>query len=100
MKVDKALIDRLSNLSRLHFSESEAEEVAAELGQILSFIEKLKEVDTSNMEPLIHLSNTTNVLRPDEVVMEISHEEALLNAPVADSDYFKVPKVLKKKQGE
>jgi aspartyl-tRNA(Asn)/glutamyl-tRNA(Gln) amidotransferase subunit C len=56
--------------------------------------EKLKEVDTEGVEPLIYLTNSETVLREDVVVQTISHEEALRNAPKSDSDFFRVPKVI------
>jgi aspartyl-tRNA(Asn)/glutamyl-tRNA(Gln) amidotransferase subunit C len=97
MNVDKALIQRLSNLSKLQFDEAETTEIINDLNNIIGFIDQLKAVNVDGLEPLIHLSDQTNVLRPDVIKMEITHEEALKNAPVADSDYFKVPRVLKKK---
>ena len=64
--------------------------------KILAFVDKLTELDTEGIEPLIYLSDEENVLRSDEVVMSTSQEDALKNAPQKDSDYFKVPTVLKK----
>ena len=58
------------------------------------WLEKLKEVDTENVEPLTTMSHEINVLREDEVKEHLSHERALKNAPKKDSDYFRVPKVL------
>ena len=54
------------------------------------------EMDVDGVEPLIHMGSQTNILRPDVAETSITHEQALKNAPLADSDYFKVPKVLKK----
>jgi aspartyl-tRNA(Asn)/glutamyl-tRNA(Gln) amidotransferase subunit C len=96
MKVDKALIERLSNLSKLQFTDAETTEIMHDLNNIIGFIDQLQSVDVEGLEPLIHMGDRTNVLRPDVIKMEITHEEALKNAPVADSDYFKVPRVLKK----
>jgi aspartyl-tRNA(Asn)/glutamyl-tRNA(Gln) amidotransferase subunit C len=97
MKVDAALIERLGNLARLQFDEEEKKEIMSDLSNIIGFVDTLKSLDVTGEEPLIHMNARTNVLRSDTVQMEITHEEALLNAPEADSDYFKVPKVLKKK---
>ena len=63
---------------------------------MLGFIEKLNELDTTNVEPLIYMSDEVNVLREDDVKHDISQDEALKNAPKHDSDYFKVPKVIEK----
>jgi aspartyl-tRNA(Asn)/glutamyl-tRNA(Gln) amidotransferase subunit C len=66
----------------------------SDLEDILVMCEKLKEVDTEGVEPLIYLTNSETVLREDVVVQTISHEEALRNAPKSDSDFFRVPKVI------
>ncbi|MBC8046496.1 MAG: Asp-tRNA(Asn)/Glu-tRNA(Gln) amidotransferase subunit GatC [Fimbriimonadaceae bacterium] len=97
MKVDKQLVDKLANLSKLNFTESEEQEIIKDLNKMVDFVDKLKEIPVDGVEPLIYMIDETNVMREDEVKMEITKEEALKNAPLADSDYFKVPKVLKKK---
>lgn len=96
MQIDKATVDRLADLSKLTFNEAEKEELVADLNRILTFVDKLSELNTHNVEPLIYMSEETNRLRKDEVIQEITHEEALLNAPKKDSDYIRVPKVLEK----
>ena len=68
----------------------------ADLESILGFVDKLSEIDTEGVDPLIYLSEELNVLRTDEIGEEITQEDALKNAPEKDSDYFKVPTVLKK----
>ena len=65
-----------------------------DLEKIMEMCEKLNEVDTEGVEPLIYMSDNENVLREDEVVQSISHEDALKNAPKKDSDFFRVPKVI------
>ena len=96
MKVDKALMGKLENLSRLKLSDQEKESVANDLNNIFKMVEKLEEVDTSNVEPLIYITEQANLLREDEVLNQVDKSKALLNAPDADSDYFKVPTVIKK----
>lgn len=96
MKVNLSLIDKLSDLAKLEFAEAQKQEVLEDLNRMVDFVDKLKEIDVTGTEPLIYMTEVENVLREDVVVMEISKEEALQNAPLADSDYFKVPKVLKK----
>jgi aspartyl-tRNA(Asn)/glutamyl-tRNA(Gln) amidotransferase subunit C len=66
-----------------------------DLNRILGFMEKLNELDTEGVEPLIYLSEEINVMRYDESRQTITQKQALKNAPKRDSDYFKVPKVLK-----
>ena len=64
---------------------------------MLLFVDKLNELDTSSVEPLIYMTDETNVLREDIMQQNISQKEALKNAPKKDSDYFKVPKMVNKK---
>ncbi len=94
MKVDKDTIDRVAALAKLRFNEEEKENVREELSKIITFCEKLNEIDTEGVEPLIFLGEEINIFRDDEPVLEITKEEALKNAPQKDSDYFKVPKFL------
>ena len=70
--------------------------MVSDMNKMISFIDKLDQIDTELIEPLVYMSEETNVLRADEVGEHISKEKALKNAPQKDSDYFKVPKVLKK----
>jgi aspartyl-tRNA(Asn)/glutamyl-tRNA(Gln) amidotransferase subunit C len=93
--IDNATIDKLANLARLEFNDSEKEAIKKDLSKILSYVEKLNEIDTTGVEPLIHISDEVNVLRND-VAETISQQEALKNAPDKNSDYFKIPKVLDK----
>lgn len=96
MTVDKALVDKLASLAKLNFSEEEKEAFIKDFTRILQFVDKLKEVDTTGVEPLLYISDEVNVLREDVHQETITKEEALKNAPVKDSDYFKVPKVIQK----
>ncbi len=96
MKVDKELIDRLAGLSKLEFSAEECAAIERNLSDMLQFVDKLRELDITGVEPLVYVNPEMNVMRPDEPHMEISKAEALKNAPLADSDYFKVPKVIRK----
>ena len=96
MKVDKALISRLENLARLDLSEEERTKIEKDLNSILGMVEKLDELDTSDVEPLIHISEAVNVFREDEVGNQLDRSEALKNAPKKDEQYFKVPKVINK----
>lgn len=94
--IDNATIDKLANLARLEFNDSEKEAIKKDLSKILSYVEKLNEIDTNGVEPLTHISDEVNVLRDDVVEEIISQQEALKNAPDKNSDYFKIPKVLDK----
>jgi aspartyl-tRNA(Asn)/glutamyl-tRNA(Gln) amidotransferase subunit C len=96
MKINGAMVDNLAHLARLRFSETEKEGIRADLEKMVAFVEKLQALDTNGVSPLLHISDAVNVLREDEVRGSISREEALLNSPVADKEYFKVPKVIRK----
>ncbi|PRY13119.1 aspartyl/glutamyl-tRNA(Asn/Gln) amidotransferase subunit C [Pontibacter ummariensis] len=94
MSTDIQTIKKIAHLARLEFNEEKAQEMLQDLNKILNWMDQLRELDTENVEPLIHMSEEVNVLREDVAVNTVSHEEALLNAPKKDSDYFRVPKVL------
>ena len=96
MEVNDALIDNLSNLARLEFNTVEKEAIKHDLQRMIQFVEKLGELDTTGVEPLLHMSPETNVLREDTLQGSVSREAALANAPATDGTYFKVPKVIRK----
>jgi aspartyl-tRNA(Asn)/glutamyl-tRNA(Gln) amidotransferase subunit C len=95
MKVDVATVRRLAELSKLSFSENEETEMVDGLNEMIEFVDKLKELDTANVAPLVFMTEETNVLREDVVESPISQAEALKNAPSKDMYYFRVPKVIK-----
>ena len=95
MEVTDQLVDDLALLSRLQFNAQEKEEIKQDLQRMISFVEKLNEVDTSGVQPLLHMSEVMNVYREDRVEGSMSKAAALANAPSADKDFFKVPKVIK-----
>lgn len=92
MNIDEKLVDHLAQLSRLSFEAEAKQGIMKDLNRILTFVEQLSEVDTTGVEPLIYMNDDVNILRDDVVKQEISHTEALKNAPRHDSDYFRVPR--------
>jgi aspartyl-tRNA(Asn)/glutamyl-tRNA(Gln) amidotransferase subunit C len=96
MEITNDLVKRLAELSKLEFNESELETVKGDLQKMLNFVDKLQEVDTQGVQPLIFMTDEVNKLRADEAKSTVTQQEALKNAPDKDSDYFRVPKVLKK----
>jgi len=96
MNINDEMIDKLANLARLEFNEEEKEEIKNDLRKMIGFIDKLNELDTTGVEPLLHMSDNVNILRGDKVSGMITQEEALKNAPLHDDQFFKVPKVIKK----
>jgi len=94
MNIDNNLIPKIAHLSRLELDTEGEKAMQKDFTKILGWMNKLNEVNTDNVEPLIHMSAEVNVLREDEAFNALSHEEALKNAPKKDSDYFRVPKFL------
>ncbi|MBK0401998.1 Asp-tRNA(Asn)/Glu-tRNA(Gln) amidotransferase subunit GatC [Adhaeribacter sp. BT258] len=94
MKTDINTIRNLAHLARLEFNETKEQEMLSDLNKILNWMEQLNELNTDNVEPLIHMSEEVNVMREDFAKNTVTHEEALRNAPKKDSDYFRVPKVM------
>ncbi len=94
MKLDQNTLRKIAHLARLEFDEKSEKEMIADMEEILTWVEKLEELDTENVEPLINMSHEINVLREDKVTEHLSHERGLRNAPKKDDDYFRVPKVL------
>lgn len=95
MKVDHKTVKRLAELSKLSFSEQEENEMVDGLNEMLAFVDKLKELDTKDVEPLVFMNEQTDVLRDDIIEAPITQAEALKNAPSKDMYYFRVPKVIK-----
>lgn len=96
MEINDELVDKLADLSRLKFNEAEKVEIKKDLEKMIGFFDKLQEVDTNGVEPLLHMSAAKNIMRPDQVLVETTSEDALKNAPDADKNYFRVPKVIRK----
>lgn len=90
------MIDHLAHLSRLEFSQDKKESIRNDLARMVGFIEKLQEVDTTGVEPLLWMTTEQQVWRADELQGSVSRGEALRNAPLTDGTYFKVPTVIKK----
>ncbi|WKZ65362.1 MAG: Asp-tRNA(Asn)/Glu-tRNA(Gln) amidotransferase subunit GatC [Flavobacteriales bacterium] len=97
MRIDDATLDRIAELARLDYSDPAARKaMLADMERVLSFVERLNAVDTKGVEPLIFMTEEADVLREDVAQVSITKQEALMNAPVKDSDYFKVPRVVDK----
>src|ERR1044072_9918352 len=93
-KIDLKTVDELAHLARLEFDAASKPEILNDINRMLSFIDKLNELDTEQVEPLIYMTNERNVLGEDIPETTVSQKEALKNAPKKDSDYFKAPKVI------
>ena len=95
MKLSKEEIEKLAHLARLEFADNGLEQMKADLEKILAFVGRIDALNLEDVEPLIYMNKEVDKLRADEAVLELTKEDALKNAPDRDSDYFRVPKVLK-----
>ena len=84
----------VAHLARLALTPAEEQKIGAQLVNILGYIEKLKELDVSQVEPTAHAVPMVNVTRPDEIRPSLSTEEALRNAPAQANGLFLVPKIV------
>jgi aspartyl-tRNA(Asn)/glutamyl-tRNA(Gln) amidotransferase subunit C len=96
VEVTDEIVDHIAHLSRLEFSGEKKTEIKEDLQRIISFMDKLQEVDTGNVEPLIFMTEEVNRLREDKAQVTLTQDQVLQNAPKKDSDYFRIPKVLDK----
>ena len=96
MKIDLDTIEKVAHLARLEVKEDEKQGLLDDMNNILSFMDKLNEVDTENVKPLVYMNEEFNVLRDDEVKPTISREQGLRNSPSHDKKYFRVAKVINK----
>lgn len=94
MGITRDQVEYVANLSRLSLSEDEKDRFAGQLDAILESINKLDELDTKDVEPLIHISPRNSVFRPDETRESLPRDDALHNAPEKSEGAFKVPRVV------
>jgi len=94
MPISDKDVDKIADLARLNLDDNARKKYTGQLNQILSYVKKLEEVDTTGVEPLIHSHDQVNVMRDDIPGKSLSTEKALENAPLKDEKYFRVPKVV------
>jgi aspartyl-tRNA(Asn)/glutamyl-tRNA(Gln) amidotransferase subunit C len=97
MEINDKLLSKLATLARINIEDSKKEKMKKDLSEIISWMEKLQEVDTSEVEPLTNMSREINRWRKDTPGKPMDRDIALGNAPLNDDKFFKVPKVLKNK---
>ncbi len=90
----KISVEYISKLARLSVSEEEKETFSAQLNSILSYMEKLNELDTKDVEPTSHVVSLSNVMRDDVQKDSISREDALTNTPDHTDKFYRVPKII------
>ena len=92
--ISKEDVRHIAGLSKLKFTEEEIEDFTKKFSQVLEYVEKLKEVDTENIEPTYQVNSSSQFMREDKIEESFKRDEALLNAPDKEFGYFKLPKVL------
>ena len=98
-KIEKTQVRKVAKLSRLELTKAEVEEFTGQLSAILDYVEKMNELDTTDVEPLAHCLPISNVLRQDRAKESLGTEKTLANAPQRDGEFFKVPKILDDSSG-
>jgi aspartyl-tRNA(Asn)/glutamyl-tRNA(Gln) amidotransferase subunit C len=93
-KIDLDLVRHIGKLGRIELSEAQVEMFSRQLGSILGYVDKLQELDTTAVEPMVHPTELRNVLAEDAAAASLTTEQALANAPDRDEHFFKVPKVI------
>lgn len=96
MKIDQELILKLEKLARLKLSDDQRSTMLEDLNKMLQMVNKLDELDLEDVDPLLHITDQSNVTRKDKIGKHIDRNKAMSNAPDCDNVYFKVPKVIKK----
>ncbi len=94
MKITKKEVEHVAKLARIALKDEEADQLTRQLSDILTYVEKLNELDTKDVEPTSHVLPVRNVLRDDEVRGSIDRGKALVNAPDRTEEFFRVPKVI------
>ncbi len=94
MKITRDEVEHVAELARLRFEEDELERFVAQLGSIIGYVEKLSELDTTDVPPTYHVLDLPTPMREDAVEPLLGQDEALGNAPAREGDYFTVPKFI------
>ena len=94
MNIDRDTLHKLAHLARLEINPAEEQQLLTDLSKMVSFVEKLKEVDTTGVEPLTSMAQEVNTWREDEVKPHLKRSIALGQAPAHDDTFFTVPKVI------
>ncbi|MFT5727545.1 MAG: aspartyl-tRNA(Asn)/glutamyl-tRNA(Gln) amidotransferase subunit C [Desulforhopalus sp.] len=94
MKITKKEVEHVANLARLNLSAGELETMTGQLDNILSYVDKLEELDTSDVIPTTHVFSVSNAFREDVIKESLTQEESLKNGPEQDGEFFQVPKVI------
>jgi len=94
MSVTKKDVEEIAELAKLKFNDEELQNFTVQMNEILTYMDKLNELDTENVKPLSHPVEQVNIFREDKLKKSVSTEEALKNSPDKTDQHFKVPKVI------
>jgi len=94
MKISKQEVEHVAKLARLELSEEEKDRLTDQLSNILTYVEKLNELDTTGVEPTAHVLDIKNVMRDDIATPSLPQDRALANAPEKAAGHYKVPKII------
>lgn len=94
MEITRATLDKMAHLARLEFEGEQADQMVKDMTEIVTWVEKLREVDTTGIEPLTSMSQEVNAFREDNPMTSLSREDVLKRAPRHDDRHFRVPKVI------
>ncbi len=94
MKISKETIEHVARLARLNLTDEEKEKLTLEMGSIITYVDKLNKLDTSDIQPTAHVMPLRNVFREDRIESSYDREKVLANAPSKEDGCFKVPKVV------
>lgn len=93
-QIDQSLVRHVGKLARIELTDEQVKTFGGQLSSILSYFDKLQQLDTDGVEPMAHAIDLSNVLAADELGESLTADQALANAPQREGDYFRVPKVL------
>jgi aspartyl-tRNA(Asn)/glutamyl-tRNA(Gln) amidotransferase subunit C len=93
-KITLAMVQHVARLARLRLSDAEQQRLLTDMDQMLSYVDKLNELDTSNVPPTAQVGEAGTPRRPDAVTCPSAQEAMLANAPQSERGYFKVPKII------
>lgn len=96
MKIDIETVQKMAHLARIDFSAAELQELKGDLGQILTWMEKLQEINTEQVDPLLNMSEEVTRWRSDKIESHLEKGKVIENAPESDGSFFLVPKVVNK----
>jgi len=96
MKIDKQTVHKVADLARIAIEDNEVDVLTVEMNKILTFMEKLNELDTNGVKPLIYMNEEVNIWREDVAKQEITVADGLKNAALHNENFFFVPKIIEK----